>query len=824
MSVVMKIVFSMSLSGSALILILFFCKPLFKERFSRQWQYYIWLIVIARLMLPVAQEMSVVGMLFTDINSFLNPAEQTAVGGLSDTVIECESAQISQQDFQNDVQQGFQNDVQQNVQNGVQQGFQNDVQQGFQHDAQQDFQVEEMRIQYQEPGRDGGNAAMTEISMRDMKEGLLRNLWIPWLGIALLLLLRKITIYQSFVKYIRLGHGEVSDIALLDRLAQVGEHIGVGCPVELYENSQVSSPLLIGFFCPCIVLPTTDLPEEDFAYTIQHELMHFKRKDMFYKWLVQLTVCLHWFNPLVWLMGREVNRACEFACDEAVVKALDEEGRRAYGDTLFRAMGTGGRCKNFPVSVMLGESAELLKERLGAIMKIRKRSKIVTTISIVSATAMLMGATVMGAYVEPVRTARIVDVVSINTSDETTKTENAGKQESDNQDSENQKNSMQDISGTIRSDIDVDDWNLGDQKSVEELAELYYEKNMLSQFGTMFSAMDESAQRRWLDRVYTADNIGFFSAAVNRLDGSSPLLGEYAERTYTDGAVDDFAILIGSLDNGSPLIETYAKKAYEDHDITFFSILVSEMSKDVHKRWQDKAAEGDMDISFQSVLMDSDDLTAWKQKAEQEDAVQYREWGITREGETFYYQNQPVRVFFDQYDGEQVIRTLTWNPAGTVDVKVTRNFRNKIISVEYMTAEEVTELFGTDEFPDQDSGEERPDAKKDKAGEKEFKPDADVYRLTQEELPDEVVGQMMRDGAVRTWYVYHFDGQQFLCCRGFAWSYGYQMSYDDENGWQVNIQRFQKKDFGDLFLALPDNGAVTVYCDGEKVALTEIRE
>lgn len=240
-----------------------------------------------------------------------------------------------------------------------------------------------------------------------------------------------------------------------------------------------------------------------------------------------------------------------------------------------------------------------------------------------------------------------------------------------------------------------------------------------------------------------------------------------------------------------------------------------------------------MDISFQSVLMDSDDLTAWKQKAVQEDAEQYREWGIAREGETFYYQNQPVRVFFDQYDGEQVIRTLTWNPAGTVDVKVTRSIRNKIISVAYMTAQEVAELFGTDELPDRDYGEERTDVEKAdsmlnkgkyETGEKEFNPDADVYRLTLEELPDEVAGQMMRDGAVRTWYVYHFGGQQFLCCRGFAWSYGYQVSYDDEDGWQVNIQRFQKKDFGDLFLALPDNGAVTVYCAGEKVALTEIWE
>lgn len=793
MSVVMKIVFSLSLSGSALILVLFFCKPLFKERFSRQWQYYIWLVVIARLMLPIAPEMSVVGTLFSNMNLFMNPAEQTADRAsaeqpatqmLSDTVTGSESAQISPQDFQQDDQR----DVPQ------------DFRQDAQRDVQQDLQVEELHIQYQEPSPNGGQATMIGISMKDMKQRLLRNLWIPWLGIALLLLLRKITVYQSFVKYIKLGHSEVSDTALLDRLAQIGEHIGVRRPVELYVNSQVSSPLLIGFFRPCIVLPTTDLSEEDFAYTIQHELMHFKRKDLFYKWLVQLTVCLHWFNPLVWLMGRELNRACEFSCDEAVVKALGEEGRRAYGDTLFRAMGTGERCKNFPVSVMLSESAELLKERLGAIMKFQKRSRIVTTISVVCAAAMMMGATVMGAYVEPVRTAGIVRVGSVILGEAT------------------------------QTDFDIQ--NIKDQKSLEELAELYYEKNLMSQFGAMFSAMDESAQRRWLDKVYANHDNSFFTAAVWRLDDNSPLMDEYVKRAYADGLVSHFAILIGSLDSGSPLIETYARKAYEDHNIDFFSVLVGEMSTDVLKGWQDKAAEGDMDISFQSLLMDSDDdLMAWKQKAEQEDAEQYQEWGITQNGENFYYHNQLVRVFFDQYDGEQVIRTLSWNPAGTVDVKVTRSIRNKIINVEYVTREEVAELFGTDELPDQDSGEERADAEKDdsmlnkekcETGEKEFNPDVDVYRLTQEELPDGVVSQMMRDGAVRTWYVYHFGGQQYLCCRGFAWSYGYQMSYDDENGWQVNIQRFQKKDFGDLFLALPDNGAVTVYCDGEEVALKDM--
>ena len=69
--------------------------------------------------------------------------------------------------------------------------------------------------------------------------------------------------------------------------------------------------------------------------------------------------------------------------------------------------------------------------------------------------------------------------------------------------------------------------------------------------------------------------------------------------------------------------------------------------------------EEDMDLSFRSVLLDSDDLRPWILKAEQEDAEQYQEWGITQEGKNYYYLNQLVRVFFDQYDGEMVSGHLT---------------------------------------------------------------------------------------------------------------------------------------------------------------------
>lgn len=64
MGEILKVVLSLSLSGSLLILTLLLCKPLFVGKISKRWQYYIWLVVIARLFLPFAPETSLVGGLF----------------------------------------------------------------------------------------------------------------------------------------------------------------------------------------------------------------------------------------------------------------------------------------------------------------------------------------------------------------------------------------------------------------------------------------------------------------------------------------------------------------------------------------------------------------------------------------------------------------------------------------------------------------------------------------------------------------------------------------------------------------------------------------
>lgn len=215
---------------------------------------------------------------------------------------------------------------------------------------------------------------IADVSPIDNETTETQTIGVIWLVVALILLIKKITIYQSFIKYIRAGRVAVTDIEKLEQLGKIIDSQNIKTSVELYTNSLISSPLLIGFWKPCIVLLTTDISISDFRFTILHELTHYKRMDMFYKWLIQIVICLHWFNPFVYLISNEINRACELSCDEVIISNLDPKERRGYGDTLLNAIKTGGDYKNSVASVTLWESKKILSERLGAIMTYKKQT------------------------------------------------------------------------------------------------------------------------------------------------------------------------------------------------------------------------------------------------------------------------------------------------------------------------------------------------------------------------------------------------------------------------------------------------------------------
>ena len=593
MNMVLKVFLSMSFSGALLILALVCGERFLKHKISRQWQYYIWLIVILRLLLPFGPETNLMGKTYQAVdeaitqNTSLSEAQEpvNAPGNVLPPAVGSE------------------------------------------------------------PDNENTNSPVEELvtahPLKDITSLLINHIWLIWLMVALGMLIRKVTIYQGFIRYINAGLSPGSDMGILDRLSVVAERVGIKKPIELCVNPLISSPLLIGFFHPCIVLPSVDISEKDFQYIVLHELTHYKRRDMFYKWLVQVTVCLHWFNPFVHLMSREITKACEFSCDEAVLTKMGYGNAQEYGNTLLDAMAAVGRYKENLGAVTLSENKQLLKERLGAIMKFKEQSRTVKMLTFALTLCVLLGAAFVGVF--PVAAA----------TDRTTRKPQVAVDKTPTQ------------GNTSTS-----------SKDYATQAERYYEADSLPLFEITFPRLDENTQKKWLEKFYADEDFAFFSVAVCWIDTNSALFTDFAEKAYDDEEMAFFSILIDCMDEAE--LELWLDRALEDGNWAFQSMLF------------DKLNRGE----------EFDELEEKQEKEWAEaQAAEYQAVGVTMDGKDYYYQGQLVNIFLDIRPNKSVY-TLNMNPKGTVNIKIVRDAENKITGVSYMTEAEVTELLEDMSDPD----------------------------------------------------------------------------------------------------------------------------
>lgn len=158
-------------------------------------------------------------------------------------------------------------------------------------------------------------------------------------------------------------------------------------PISVRQSSRFSAPLTYGVFHPVILMPISTEWEntKSLQYVLAHEYVHIRRFDSVTKLVLISTLCVHWFNPLVWVMYILANRDIELSCDEAVVHLLGESAKAAYARTLISMEETRNSfaplCNNF--------SKNAIEERITAIMKIKKAS----IPSLVLALALICGVT-----------------------------------------------------------------------------------------------------------------------------------------------------------------------------------------------------------------------------------------------------------------------------------------------------------------------------------------------------------------------------------------------------------------------------------------------
>ena len=645
----MKILLSLSVSGALLLLLILGLKPLYKNKFSKRWQYYIWIVVALRFLLPFTPDTTIVGSLF----------EKFDTAAITNEIPTSPNVPV--------------------------------------------------------PADTGNSKAEPTQTNREITTAAMREpfnkyvcLFFIWSALALVLFVRKVTVYQGFIQYIKAGNKEVSDIKILNLLSDCEEKLNIKTRVELSRNSLIASPMMIGFFRPRIILPVGELEDKELSYIFVHELIHYKQRDMFYKWLIQIVVCAHWFNPFVYLLEREVNKSCELSCDEIVLSVLDDSAKREYGDTLIFFFKSNNLYKSSLASVTLTEGAEQLKERLGAIMKFRKKSKVVIAITAIFTVAVCVCFFVTGAYAAPsvandMKTWKGSEILNeVLTEDGVYYIFCDGAGENDKplssvsagsikivlvrKDSytsigpfDNMETLMEDVAGQCEymntltqeeKDLVIETaakivennkgytyvqrgfysdsyiiemgWNLSDTLSKEyannkeitlednSVIKVYFDENTvdylndsnaISAIGKLLYSLNNGDMQNYptieiplitnvtyvsennlsilADEYFQNNNLTGFSAIFPVLD--TELQKEYCQKIYDDNKIAFFSSIIPYMDRD--LVTLYADKSDQDQKVNFFSVILGYMQSDDLNQYAEKYYEAN-NISYFTILVD----------------------------------------------------------------------------------------------------------------------------------------------------------------------------------------------------------------------------
>ncbi|MCX7749660.1 MAG: hypothetical protein N2645_22630 [Clostridia bacterium] len=339
-----KLLLSLSLSGTILAGIIFLLKPFIKNKISKSIQYYVWLVVLLRLIIPFSSEGSVMNNLF-----YGNPsASDTSISYNAEPATRTED--INKQSNSNP-----------NIENKAEIGADN-------NDVDHSKYVKDLFNQYA------------------------LYLWI--LGI-ISVLTYNITGYFRFSRQLKRSNIKASEAEneVLKALLN-----GRYRHVKLVRNPFVNTPLLVGIIKPCIIIPHNNFDEDQLKNILRHELTHLKRFDIVIKWFALVVSAVHWFNPFMYLIKKELNSACELACDEAVIKNLSANEKQSYGETLISVVAEE-KCPSRMLQATMCEEKKGLRERLVAIMKHKKKSRVIIGVSILLFLGVVAGSIFLGAGV-----------------------------------------------------------------------------------------------------------------------------------------------------------------------------------------------------------------------------------------------------------------------------------------------------------------------------------------------------------------------------------------------------------------------------------------
>lgn len=259
-----------SVTASILIVFIFLVRALLKNWIKSKYIYFLWIIIMIRMLLPfgIESSFSIENILFDD-----------EIVSHYDNVLEFNRGSVESEDYE--------------------------------------YYFDEV------------NNAVSIPKGTDNLISILTVVWI--LGIISVLFIPFVTYFTLVLEFRKLE--KCKDENILKASRDACRSLSINNKFRILESHLVESPALIGVFRPSVVLPVKHDDSYDCLYKIfLHEYIHYMNRHLLYQWIFWIVKAFHWFNPLVWCAHEIMKRDAENMCDEKAVEILDS--RKEYADLI----------------------------------------------------------------------------------------------------------------------------------------------------------------------------------------------------------------------------------------------------------------------------------------------------------------------------------------------------------------------------------------------------------------------------------------------------------------------------------------------------------
>ena len=198
-------------------------------------------------------------------------------------------------------------------------------------------------------------------------------LWVYLAGIAAFCLWQ-LGLYLSFRFAARRWYRDVSNQKIWEIFDRLKTEMDIEKDFRIRICRKITSPMIAGLFKPTLLLPHEGYQSIDLEIILKHELVHFKRNDLWFKLLLIFANALHWFNPFIYVMVKKANQDIEISCDEEALRGADLSLRKRYSERILELM-KGNRVQEAPVSTNFHGGKGMMKNRIRHIFDDREKKK-----------------------------------------------------------------------------------------------------------------------------------------------------------------------------------------------------------------------------------------------------------------------------------------------------------------------------------------------------------------------------------------------------------------------------------------------------------------